>query len=627
MLFFKLYNWLKYKTLPSSFLFKNRLFIERDSKHRRVINNFGLTFRNSKWSSYANNNVNQDFKNNYFKFFLGLFTFFFFSYLIIFLNFTNNFFFNSISFFLWFTVDTFDYYLSFFIWSLLSFVSISLSKIYLFVEKNNSEVTNDNLKVFKKFNSHDKIFSNHDIFLSKNDLNWFLYSWLKSNDNNYSSSSIELLFDSNVSKNIWNNNYNFFIDLYQTVFFLNLNNKSFYYYKSLFDKSANLEFFKLFNFFDNNKILNNYFTLLSSFYYKNSFKPNSVYSTFNNNKWNLESLSLETFKNNFLNDKKKGYFFLTNFSFFDLSRTLDKSNNFFFLKNLLIKDSIKHAVEFSKWNRWLYRYSLLHRKSVKYANKLTFTKKLMKGGFYNSSIFKKNIWNSVYFNSKNLHSSQMTTFFDSYFNDFLSFDDKNFSKKFNQDSFLLKDKNNFLFFQFFENSYFWHLKRMFLFNSLNTNFSFLKTSFKSKENNDFFINSFNNQFLNTFYFNFFMKNRRIFLQPLDLYSFNTNLDLSLDHSNFSNTSIENIFFNSPDVDLFNKDDLSILNIVSSNPEFHEVQLFDSFNIIDYFILDYDWYTKFKKTNFFYIIFFNQISISRANFFCFKDISYFDFYTK
>jgi hypothetical protein len=49
MLFQRLYNWIKYKTLPSSFLFKNRLFIERDSKHRRVLSNFGLSFRNSKW--------------------------------------------------------------------------------------------------------------------------------------------------------------------------------------------------------------------------------------------------------------------------------------------------------------------------------------------------------------------------------------------------------------------------------------------------------------------------------------------------------------------------------------------------------------------------------------------------
>ena len=57
MVFKRLFNWLKLKTLPSSVLFKNRLFIERDSKHRRVMSNWGLTFRNSKWTNYSLSNV------------------------------------------------------------------------------------------------------------------------------------------------------------------------------------------------------------------------------------------------------------------------------------------------------------------------------------------------------------------------------------------------------------------------------------------------------------------------------------------------------------------------------------------------------------------------------------------
>ena len=57
MLFSRVYNWIKYKTLPPSVLFLNRLFVERDSKHRCVLSNLGLTFRNSKWSMYARTNV------------------------------------------------------------------------------------------------------------------------------------------------------------------------------------------------------------------------------------------------------------------------------------------------------------------------------------------------------------------------------------------------------------------------------------------------------------------------------------------------------------------------------------------------------------------------------------------
>lgn len=46
------YTWIKYKTLPPSFLFKNRLFVERDSKRTRIFNNIGLTFRNERWTNW-----------------------------------------------------------------------------------------------------------------------------------------------------------------------------------------------------------------------------------------------------------------------------------------------------------------------------------------------------------------------------------------------------------------------------------------------------------------------------------------------------------------------------------------------------------------------------------------------
>ena len=59
MLFSRIFNWIKYKTLPPSILFLNRLFVERDSKHRRLTSNLGLTFRNSKWSMYARTNVSE----------------------------------------------------------------------------------------------------------------------------------------------------------------------------------------------------------------------------------------------------------------------------------------------------------------------------------------------------------------------------------------------------------------------------------------------------------------------------------------------------------------------------------------------------------------------------------------
>ena len=59
-MFQRLFNWIKFKTVPPSVNFKNRLFIERDNKQRRILTNLGLTFRNSKWVQYARANVSLD---------------------------------------------------------------------------------------------------------------------------------------------------------------------------------------------------------------------------------------------------------------------------------------------------------------------------------------------------------------------------------------------------------------------------------------------------------------------------------------------------------------------------------------------------------------------------------------
>ena len=68
MLFKNLFNWIKYKTLPPSVLFRNRLFIERDVKHRRISTMLGLTFRNSKWSNYARPNLSTKLTESYTRF-------------------------------------------------------------------------------------------------------------------------------------------------------------------------------------------------------------------------------------------------------------------------------------------------------------------------------------------------------------------------------------------------------------------------------------------------------------------------------------------------------------------------------------------------------------------------------
>ena len=150
MLFKRLYNWIKYKTLPTSFLFKNRLFIERDSKHRRIFSNLGLSFRNSKWSNYETYNIKLQFKRNYLRFFFWIIFFIFSVFFLFYFKkyYIFSYFFNSMSFLFWISIDTFDYYFTFVVW--LFFISFSLffKLVYSYFFYNNFFNTNSNKQVF-----------------------------------------------------------------------------------------------------------------------------------------------------------------------------------------------------------------------------------------------------------------------------------------------------------------------------------------------------------------------------------------------------------------------------------------------------------------------------------------------
>lgn len=121
MLFKHLYTWIKYKTLPPSFLFKNRFFVERDSKRLRIMNNVGLVFRNERWTNW--DSLHFDWKwidlfilmSRYVgSFLLALFIW----------NFWGNFLvelpvFNKVALRCWLVYDFFDYYSLYFVWILL----------------------------------------------------------------------------------------------------------------------------------------------------------------------------------------------------------------------------------------------------------------------------------------------------------------------------------------------------------------------------------------------------------------------------------------------------------------------------------------------------------------------------
>ena len=132
MLFKSLFNWIKYKTLPPSILFKNRLFIERDVKHRRIQTVLGLTFRNSKWSSYSRPNLSVKLTEDYTRLVRTLLLLLGFLVVLFFFAplYSTSTTLNLLSSFFWFFADclTFSYFFVYFTLGL--FLQTLLTKVY-----------------------------------------------------------------------------------------------------------------------------------------------------------------------------------------------------------------------------------------------------------------------------------------------------------------------------------------------------------------------------------------------------------------------------------------------------------------------------------------------------------------
>lgn len=584
MLFQRLYNWIKYKTLPSSFLFKNRLFIERDSKHRRVMSNFGLSFRNSKWTNYETYNIKNQFRSNYLKYILWILTFFI---IIIFsLNFKNyyisHFFFNNVSFLFWISIDTFDYYLSFVVWAVTMFFSSLFNSLYSYFFFNNFSKKFNTEKTFSQKPLQNLLinknnFSSKDLYVSKHDLHWILYSWLTNPSSQKSSHVLENLFENKINNTWWTSNYNFFTKLYKLSFYINLSSeKNTSYFLSMKLNKLNNNYFKgdyltLIHYFNNSSLLNTYTPTLLSFFlnnYKNYFEKKNARSSSlnflkNKNEWNLYNFNTENNKYSFLLKHKDGLFFLNDFNYQKLSYFIFNFNELWALN-----DSIKNQLNSSKWNRWLYRYSILHRKSLKNAHKITLTKRLINSGFYDSKIFDKNVWASEHLN-KILSKENFTSLFNNTYSNIFSNSSKNYVNhklNINNNGSQIESLN---LLNFYENSYFWYLKRFYSFNTLNTNFIKSKLQFTSNTSIDQskLLNDSVNK--HSIFLNYLLKSTYLNLNSLTHFNnsslnFNELYKNSMLNNNSNVYGLKDIYLFNNDNDLMSKDNLNIIYWITSN---------------------------------------------------------------
>ena len=603
MLFQRLYNWIKYKTLPSSFLFKNRLFIERDSKHRRVFSNFGLSFRNSKWSNYETYNIKLQFRKAYSKFIFlilstvlaFLFIFYFNQYYIIF------YFFNNISFFFWISIDTFDYYLSFLTWLITVLFSVFFNLIYSYFFFNN--FSNKTEKYQSEFNNNlflklplNSSFNSKNLYASKHDLNWFLYSWLTNPTSNKNTIILENLFEPNLNKNWWNVYHDFFIKLYKLSYLLknaSQTSSSFWLNTKLKIFSNNFykgDYSKTLNYFINNPSLNSYSSLIFYYVINNYYnyfetltnKSSSLIFLNKKYEWNLYNFTNELNCYPFLLKNRTGMFFLDNFNYEIFSNFIFNFEELWSLNNFF-----KNQLNSSKWNRWLYRYSILHRKLLKFSHKITLSKKLINSGFYDSKIFNKNIWANEYLNKISSIDS-FSTFFSNYYSSFFnltSFDNLSYTFNVTNNNSLTSNLN---LLNFYENSYFWYLKRFYLLNSLSSNFIKSKNILNTNSVNYLSLSDLKTTNLTKYsmFLSYLLNSNFINLQ---LYSHSNNY-----YSNFTTNRVstdfnynffKDIYLLTNDTDLLTKDNLNLFYWISSNTSYSNNLLFFNYlNTQNFFLL-------------------------------------------
>lgn len=547
MLFNKIYNWLKYKTIPTSVLFRNRLFLERDSKKKRIFTNFGLLFRNSKWTNYEKFNIKTNFKSSFFKIVLLILILILFLFFLFYFNNYYHYFyyFNFISYFVWVCVDSFDYYFSFLIWIITILNSFFINIIYSYFFFNNFS---NNNKIQQNTSKTNLTYLNHK-YLNKNDLNWYVYIWLNKNTNE---EMIEKIFDREIFKNWWNKFYFFFIDLYKILYLLNLSNNT----NSIFNLNLLIET-------DNNFYLStkNFSNSLSNLYFFYLFKniKNYLYLNFNFSfflkkrfEWNI--LNLINHSNNF--------FFFNNLTFNSFNVLVLKHKE---LSNLI--NNFSNQFEIIKINRWLYRFSILHRKIFKNSHKLTITKKLINFNIFNENIFNKNIWLTDLLIKNDSNNSFLNSVYNLYYN---------------KDNLI-----NLHLLNYYENSFLFIIKRFFFFNNFNINkfdptfFSMNKFSPVSPSNSYFSLNNLTNYLLN------FKITSAITLNQVKNIKF-------LNLTNNLPFYFKDLFLFKKNIEIFNKSNLNLIYYFTTNTK-NQSLLFYNYNsyYLNFFRVD-DRSNKFFK---------------------------------
>ena len=455
MLFKRLFNWIKYKTLPPSVLFNNRLFVERDSKTRRVTSNLGLTFRNSKWANYARTDIPTNAKQSYITFcktllivvvttlLLTCYTKFYMTTLA----------YNNSLFAFWWVKDTGSYYVFtiFSIWTLFSAALMERFFSSTFLKFNSIQ------------NSSNQIENSRTVVLTKprfDDYKYAYFNWLTSSEVTVGSTELEELFNDSNSNQTWSLKTPLLSKTFALSSKLGRSSDRANLRSTFTDKSTT-QFLDTLTLPQIESLKLGYLLKLTDNSTYSNFTP-SLQFLENNNMWNLNSFTQFNSKSSELLNTSTGSFFAAGWNFSKYNSVWVNQPN-----SHVLYEALENQLNSLKVSKFLYHYSYLHRNILKNSHKLTMVKKLISSGFYDTGLVSNNLWSSDLFgklsNPTNVLNSEMNLTYQNFFKD--SF----FNETLLNNTSINTSSNSLKLLSFYETSYFWTLKRLYNFNSLTSN--------------------------------------------------------------------------------------------------------------------------------------------------------------
>lgn len=284
------------------------------------------------------------------------------------------------------------------------------------------------------------------------------------------------------------------------------------------------------------------------------------------NNYYFKSMWLKDTKSIFYNDK----FALKDINFFNNNKL---QNNLIYLNNLnltkhnynykyLLNYNIINIIKIFKQDRWFFKNNIIEDNLVNYSNKITNSKKLIGLNIFNSDFINTNLWYST--KNKNLKNNELYNYLNN-FNKIFYINNLNI-KNLNTNWLL---KNNFKYFNFFENSKFWlNKKYLFTNNNQDNNYLFIFLHRQDLLNSN---NKFNNLYFFNLYINYHNLSYNFHLKEL----FYINMNKSFLENKFINNKIG--YLNNP-IDLLKDLNLNfILNLTFSKKQYYYYNTYLDYN--------------------------------------------------